>query len=104
MWSVPGGRVEHGEALADAVVRELEEETGLVGECGALLGWGEHVEGEHHSVVLDFAVTLVGDAQPRAGDDAAAVEWVPLPEVMARPLVRGLAEVLAEHGIVELPA
>ena len=38
LWSVPGGRVEPGESDAEAVVREMAEETGLVVEPGALVG------------------------------------------------------------------
>ena len=37
-WSVPGGRVQAGELLAEAVVRELGEETGVEGVCGELVG------------------------------------------------------------------
>jgi ADP-ribose pyrophosphatase YjhB (NUDIX family) len=100
LWSVPGGRVEHGETLVEAVTRELREETALEGVCGPLLGWGEFFEGEHHSVVFDFEVTLVGDDQPTAGDDAAEVAWVELHEVVDRPLVEGLAELLADNGVI----
>ena len=99
-WSVPGGRVEHGEALAEAVTRELREETGLEGVCGPLLGWGEYIEGEHHSVIFDFEVTLVGDDQPTAGDDAAEVGWVELHEVAELDLVDGLAELLSDNGVI----
>ena len=38
-WSVPGGRVEAGELRAEAVVREVREETGLEAVCGPLVGW-----------------------------------------------------------------
>jgi mutator protein MutT len=99
-WSVPGGKVELGETLAEAVTRELREETGLEGVCGPLLGWAERIEDDGHFVLLDFEVTLVGDDDPVAGDDAAEVAWVDLHEVGERQLVTGLAEFLHEHGII----
>ena len=43
-WSLPGGRVERGETAAEAVVREVGEETGLEGVCGPFLGWAELIE------------------------------------------------------------
>ena len=100
LWSVPGGRVEHGELLVEAVVRELREETGLEGVCGRLIDWGEHFEGEFHSIVFDFEVTLVGDDIPVCGDDAVEVRWVDLPDVGELPLVDGLAEMLYDAGII----
>ena len=99
-WSVPGGRVEHGETLVEATVRELREETGLEGVCGPLIDWGEFFEGDHHSIVFDFEVTLVGDDEPVAGDDAAEVRWVDLPDVGELRLVEGLAELLYDAGII----
>lgn len=100
-WSVPGGRVEHGELLAEATVRELREETGLEGVCGSLIGLVERfIEGEHH-VILDHEVTLLEPSvTPTAGDDAAEVAWVPLHEVADWNLVEGLAEFLHDHGIL----
>lgn len=100
-WSVPGGRVEPGETLAEAVVRELAEETGLEGVCGKLIGWVERIGEDHHFVILDFAVTLLEGAEPVAGDDAAEARWVPLGEVAEQRLVEGLAEFLHEHGVIE---
>ena len=101
-WSVPGGRVEPGELLAEAVVRELAEETRLEGVCGELVGWVERIADGYHFVILDFMVTLLDPtAEPVAGDDAAEAAWVPLHGVADRPLVEGLAEFLHEHGILE---
>lgn len=99
-WSVPGGRVEAGETLAEALLRELREETGLEGVCGSLVGWVERIADDHHFVILDFWVTLLDDREPHAGDDAAEVAWVPLADVAERPLVDGLAEFLHQHGVI----
>lgn len=99
-WAVPGGRVERGEALAEAVTRELREETGLEGVCGRLLGVAERIDDDHHFVILDYEVTLVGSDEPVAGDDAAEVEWVELHEVVERNLAEGVAELLHDAGII----
>jgi ADP-ribose pyrophosphatase YjhB (NUDIX family) len=100
-WAVPGGRVEVGETLAEAVVRELSEETGLDGVCEGLVGWVERVGPGYHYVILDFSVTILSDADPVAGDDAAEARWVPLSEVADLTLADGLAEFLHDHGILE---
>jgi 8-oxo-dGTP diphosphatase len=101
-WSVPGGRVEWGETMAEAVVRELWEETGLEGVCGRLIGWVERIADDHHFVIADFDVELLDEqAPPRAGDDAAEVVWVPIEDVAGLSgLVDGLAEFLHDHGII----
>jgi mutator protein MutT len=101
-WSVPGGRVERGETLAEAVVRELAEETGVEGVCDRLVGWVERIGSDYHFVILDFAVTVLEPGALRAGSDAAEAEWVPMDEVPHRRLVEGLAEFLHEHGIVSV--
>ncbi|MCC5951273.1 MAG: NUDIX domain-containing protein [Acidimicrobiia bacterium] len=99
-WSVPGGRVEWGETMAEAVVRELREETGLEGVCGELVGWVERIDDDDHFVIADFAVVVLG-GELVAGSDAAEVAWVPLWDVAEQRLVAGLAEFLADHGIID---
>ncbi|MCE2511779.1 MAG: NUDIX domain-containing protein [Acidimicrobiia bacterium] len=99
-WSVPGGRVEPGELLMEAVVRELYEETGLRGVCGPLVGWVERISEDHHFVILDFEATVTGDLTPTAGGDAAEARWWPVSEVASLPLVEGLAEFLYDHGVI----
>ena len=102
-WSVPGGRVEGGETLAEAVVRELAEETGLEAVCDDLAGWVERISDDHHFVILDFRVTVLDHPEGlRAGGDAAEAAWVPLDEVAHLRLVEGLAEFLHDHGILEV--
>jgi 8-oxo-dGTP diphosphatase len=101
VWSVPGGRVEAGETLAEAVVRELHEETGLVGVCEGFVGWVERMAEGHHYVILDFSVTILSDLEPVAGDDAAEAIWVPLAELADLKLADGLAEFLHDHGILQ---
>ncbi len=105
-WSVPGGRVELGETLAEAVLRELAEETGLEGMCDELIGWVERIGDDHHFVIFDFLVTVLDDPEMalRAGADAAEAAWVPIDEVAHLRLVDGLAEFLHDHGIVPVIA
>jgi 8-oxo-dGTP diphosphatase len=100
-WSVPGGRVEAGETLAEALVREVHEETRLEVRAGELLGWVERRVGAHHYVILDFRATLVqpGANVPSPGDDAADARLVPLGELGSLDLVAGLGAFLAGHGI-----
>ena len=101
LWSLPGGRVAPGETLAEAVLRELQEETGLEALCDRFLGHVERIGDGYHFVILDFAVVVLSDQEPVAGDDASDAQWVPLWEVAAMPLVDGLAEFLHEVGVLD---
>ncbi len=105
-WTVPGGRLEAGESVPEAVVREVMEETGLRVRCGELVGWAERRGPGQHFVVLDFAVALEGAALPSlpspvAGGDAADAAWVALGAVAAHDLVSGLEDFLRRHGVLE---
>jgi 8-oxo-dGTP diphosphatase len=99
-WAVPGGRVEWGETLHEAVVRETAEETGLEVVVDRFLGWVERLDETYHYVILDFAVTVLDPARPLvAGDDAAEAAWVPVPELSELRLVGGLHEFLHDVGV-----
>ena len=101
-WSIPGGHVEPGETLADAVERELREETGLAVRCGGLLGYAERMGPGYHFVILDFTAAVPDDCpDPTAGSDAAAVAWVPLEAVSGLPLVEGVEAFLRSHGVID---
>jgi acetyl-CoA carboxylase carboxyl transferase subunit beta len=103
-WSVPGGRVEPGETLHEAVIREVAEETGIAVVVDRFLGWVERIgdtPGGLHFVILDFAVTaLEPDAPVIAGDDAVEAAWTPVDELSGRSLAPGLLDFLEDCGIL----
>src|ERR1035438_3190964 len=79
-WSLPGGMVELGESLQAGVIREVEEETGLLVEPVELIELLDriHRDGErvrYHYVIADYLCRVVG-GDLRAASDADAVRWV----------------------------
>lgn len=100
LWSVPGGRVQRGETLADAVRRELREETGLDGEVGEAVGWTELIGRRRHYVVVDFWVAVDPEATPVAGTDASDAAWVAFEDLEQWDLVDGLIQFLADHQVI----
>jgi ADP-ribose pyrophosphatase YjhB (NUDIX family) len=106
-WSVPGGRVELGETLHEAVVREVAEETGVRAVVVRFLGWAEQIEPSAdgdpwHFVLLDFEVApLEPEVVPVAGDDATEALWVPLDELDDYRLAPGLRDFLVDAGVLD---
>jgi 8-oxo-dGTP diphosphatase len=85
-WSIPGGVLEVGESLENAVIREVKEETGLEAEASRLFGVVDQVDLDergrvkYHFVIVDYLVT-VKQGEPEAASDADVLRWVPLDEV-----------------------
>jgi 8-oxo-dGTP diphosphatase len=100
-WSLPGGLLECGETLREAVVREAREETGLTVETGEMLGVYERViraedgRARYHYVLIDFLCrTDGGDLQ--AGSDATEVRWFRPEDLDALNLPRDTREVIGK--------
>jgi 8-oxo-dGTP diphosphatase len=80
-WSLPGGALETGELLQDAVCREALEETGLVVQPLRVFEIFERImrdakgKAEYHYVLIDYICRATGGSL-RPGDDVCAVEWV----------------------------
>lgn len=99
LWSLPGGRVEHGEYLVAALRREVSEETGLDVEVRELVGILE-VVGDPHYVILDYFAEVTGDDTPAAADDVSDARWVPLDEVASLPCTPRFHETMRGWGVL----
>jgi 8-oxo-dGTP diphosphatase len=80
LWSIPGGHVEPGEYLSDALKREVKEETSVDVEVGELVGILE-LPGDDHLIILDYHARALDRSEPVPGDDVDAARWVPFDDV-----------------------
>jgi ADP-ribose pyrophosphatase YjhB (NUDIX family) len=99
VFSLPGGVVEAGETLAEAVKREIEEETALTIEPVALAGYREVVardgndKVERHFVILPFAARWVA-GEPKLNEELSEFRWVDPAEIAGMPTTPGLSEIV----------
>ena len=99
-WSIPGGHVEWGESLRDALIREVREETGMAIEPLGLAGFRETIvrdpenRVERHFVILPFAARWVA-GEPCLNEELSEACWIELAEVAALPTTPGLTAIVA---------
>ena len=98
-WSIPGGLIELGERVADAVRREVREETGLEVEPDGLHEIYERLiheaDGklEYHYVLLDYVCRVTGGALA-ASSDASRAAWVSADQLQEYRLTEGTLAVI----------
>jgi isopenicillin N synthase-like dioxygenase/ADP-ribose pyrophosphatase YjhB (NUDIX family) len=103
LWSIPGGRVEPGESHEQAVVRELAEETGLLGAVEREVGTVERDAPDGRTYVIrDFLVSVDDVGPARAGDDAADLRWFSPAELSDAQTSPGLVTALRDWGLLPL--
>jgi 8-oxo-dGTP diphosphatase len=98
-WSLPGGALEIGELLADAVRREVREETGLEIEPLGVIEIFERImrdeagAPEYHYVLIDYVCRVTGGTL-QAGDDVGGVQWTERGELSKLQITEGTLGVI----------
>lgn len=81
-WEFPGGQVEEGEILTDALIREVLEETGITVNIKSLIGVYSNTR-KPSILMMDFICDYVS-GEPKTSAESSQVEWVHRDEVLSR--------------------
>lgn len=93
LWALPGGKIDAGETIAEAAIRELREETNLKAIPKNIFFIREIIEDQFHYVLNCIrAENPIGDLA--AGDDAAEARWMSITDIQGLETVPGLADIV----------
>jgi ADP-ribose pyrophosphatase YjhB (NUDIX family) len=105
LWSFPGGRIEPGEPVRTAVLREVHEEAGVLAELAGVLDVRDVYRRDPEGRVLDQYLLAVFygrwvSGEPVAGDDAMAARFVALDAIHELPMTDGAPDLVRRAAVL----